>query len=73
MTKKDYKLLAEVIKYSSEIGGEFNTKLDEHRREVMHSFAYVISNDLRKYDPKFDRQRFLTDCGIYKNKAMNLL
>jgi predicted oxidoreductase len=54
MTKKDYELIASVIKQTND-----NGDLDG-AATLAHNFA----DKLQLTNPLFDRQRFLTACGI---------
>lgn len=55
MTKKDYELIAEHIKEAPK--GVFN----EFYREA---FVCGLADKLKNDNPKFDRDKFLTACGI---------
>ncbi len=53
MTRKDYKLIAEVIAVSW--FGSADLKL---------SFASNLADELAQDNPRFDTARFLTACGV---------
>lgn len=53
MTRKDYVMIAEVIATSWHGS-------DETQADLANNFADVLEND----NPRFDRDRFLTACGV---------
>ena len=60
MTRKDYQLIAEVLKSGME-----NWKgWDEKPEEVLAGTARSLATQLAKDNPRFDRARFLTACGV---------
>ena len=54
MTRKDYIMIAKTIK------GHTDGKEDH----VMRGFALSMVIELQKDNPRFDRARFLTACGV---------
>ena len=59
MTKKDYVLIAEAIKYA----------LENERNDIstVRSVADRIAEKLQDDNPRFDWDRFLTACGFIEN------
>ena len=58
MTKKDYELIAGVLR--QEVKYEFNLTC----QEVIISLVHNMAKHLEKANPRFDRDRFLKACGI---------
>jgi len=58
MTKKHYEAIAEVI----------NDVIRPYDERAVQNLVYDVTNDLADYfesdNPRFDRDRFLTACGI---------
>lgn len=54
MTRKDFELIAQTLRYADEI-------VDE---TAMEALADVFANALSNTNPNFDRARFLTACGV---------
>ena len=54
MTRKDYVVIAEVIKNLDEV-------IDSYALEVL---ADNMAEALESYNPRFDRARFLVSCGV---------
>lgn len=64
MTKKDYELIAKTLKDSINL-----LYFDTGHDEVMCYKQYkatclLFANNLASTNPRFDKQRFLTACGI---------
>ena len=59
MTRKDYVILAEILKENRKdfIEGEDGFSL-------LNILAHQIANGLEADNPRFDRARFLTACGV---------
>jgi hypothetical protein len=58
MTRKDYQLIADVIK---------TTRKVEQGETVLVSVAHLVNTlatDLKIDNPRFDRARFLVACGV---------
>ena len=60
MTRKDYQLIAEVIKSGIENWEGWNEKPEE----VLAGTARSLATKLAQDNPRFDRARFLTACGV---------
>jgi hypothetical protein len=60
MTRKDYKLIAEVIAVSWFGSAELGAKL---KADLVSNLADKLQQD----NPRFDRERFLTACGLEQN------
>lgn len=57
MTRKDYVMIAEVLKRSSE-GGIFEKPLP------IKDLVYRFADKLHQDNPRFDRERFMEACGL---------
>ena len=55
MTRKDYELIAKVFKNAQELTTE---------RAGVGVTAYLLANELAQDNPRFDRARFLSACGV---------
>lgn len=72
MTAKDYKLIAASFNYWSGLNLAMfkHATIEAHRTEynIKAGALYDVANDLSRQfeaeDPKFDRERFLTACGV---------
>ena len=62
MTRKDYVLIAEVLKGAITYEKEFNK--DEKKAFALQAVAHTFSNVLANENPRFDRARFLSACGV---------
>jgi hypothetical protein len=54
MTRKDYELIAQTLRYADEIVDEI----------ALEALAEVFANALVITNPAFDRARFLKACGV---------
>ena len=54
MTKKDYIIIARAIKFSCDI------KVNDTAKRIAEGLVYELTQD----NPRFDRERFLTACGV---------
>jgi hypothetical protein len=61
MTRKDYVLIAEVIKTQIELSLKFE---EEESRAGAQNIAYDLASKLSQDNPRFDRGRFLQACGV---------
>lgn len=61
MTKKDYELIAGVIMSHLPESIDAATGVE---RAKMTEFAEDLSGELHKSNPKFNKDKFLTACGI---------
>ena len=61
MTRKDYVLIAEVIKTQIELSTRFD---EEESRAGAQNIAYDLGSKLSQDNPRFDRDRFLVACGV---------
>lgn len=59
MTKKDYVLIAKVLKH-----GVDNHKAADSALEMVEVLAGYLACEFKKENPRFDRARFLTACGV---------
>lgn len=55
MTRKDYRLLASAIK---------NTLAPHNDPDTIGNVAYAIAESLQFDNPRFNRDKFLTACGV---------
>ena len=62
MTKKDYELVAEAVRQT---GLQFVDDEDEvSYTEVLEEIATRLANSFRSENERFDREKFMTACGI---------
>ena len=61
MTRKDYKLIAEVLSRAIKNWEGFE---QERPEEVISMIAKTLSSQLIQDNPRFDRAKFLTACGV---------
>ena len=61
MTRKDYKLIAEVLNRAVKIWEGFD---QERPEEVVSMIAKTLSSQLIQDNPRFDRAKFLDACGV---------
>jgi hypothetical protein len=61
MTRKDYVLIADAIRTQIEISAKFE---EEESRAAARNIAYDLAWKLSEDNPRFDRARFLTACGV---------
>jgi hypothetical protein len=59
MTRKDYVMIAEILKANREdfVQGDEGLSL-------LYILSHQIANGLEEDNPRFDRQRFLVACGV---------
>jgi hypothetical protein len=62
MTRKDYVLLSSAIKKQWDIEVSLHGRGDNSL--TVHNTAARIAYALQRDNPRFDKNRFLTDCGI---------
>jgi hypothetical protein len=60
MTRKDYILIAEVIEGAMQNWEGFTPEA----KEAIEGLARSLGHKLADYNPRFDRARFLTACGV---------
>lgn len=65
MTRKDFELIAEVLKDNLQhaINGG-NVKYEAYTRTVTEDVANLFAIRLREQNPRFKKERFLRACGI---------
>jgi hypothetical protein len=61
MTRKDYVMIAEVIKTQIELSLKFG---EDDSRYGAENIALDLATKLSEDNPRFDRARFLTACGV---------
>lgn len=59
--KQDYELIAEAIRFSHQSLG--NIQFDECYKGIERA-ADILADYLQADNPQFDRDKFLSDCGI---------
>jgi hypothetical protein len=67
MTRKDYVLIAAALKDARPIPKHELYALDHNERlcaDTYRNVARSIADALAKDNPRFDRERFLTACGV---------
>jgi len=62
MTRKDYVMIAETIKGSINYEQSFNN--NQAGVNSLKFLALTLSSLLEEDNPRFDRARFLTACGV---------
>jgi hypothetical protein len=61
MTRKDYVLIAQVIKAQIDMSDKFQEELSKvGAQNIAYDLAWKLSED----NPRFDRGRFLQACGV---------
>jgi hypothetical protein len=60
MTRKDYRLIAEAIRYTAE---GIDTD-DEGAHQALVNVASNLSVELRRDNPRFDRTKFFAACSL---------
>jgi hypothetical protein len=61
MTRKDYVMIAEVIKTQIELSLKFG---EDDARYGAENIAQDLATKLGEDNPRFDRGRFLAACGV---------
>ena len=61
MTRKDYVMIAEVIKTQIELSLKFG---EDDSRYGAENIALDLATKLSEDNPRFDRARFLSACGV---------
>jgi hypothetical protein len=61
MTRKDYKLIAEVLNRATKNWEEFQ---EENPSVVIAGISAMLATQLAQENPRFDRSKFLTACGV---------
>jgi len=59
MTRKDYVMIAEILKFNRR---DFNE--GEDGLSLLNILSHQFANSLQDDNPRFDRARFLTACGV---------
>lgn len=62
MTKKDYIAIAQVIKQSNRETGD--AKANQVRAHLLACVAQDLGDVMERNNPRFDRARFLSACGV---------
>jgi hypothetical protein len=62
MTRKDYLLLAEAMKQSRTVPG--STDVRYYGDDQFHASCEAIAKAIHDRNPRFDKARFLKDCGV---------
>ncbi len=60
MTRKDYVMLSDTLRSCKPFTSCNTAAHGQHRLDCIS-----IANSIRDNDPKFDRERFLRDCGVH--------
>lgn len=69
MTKQDYQLIASALKAvkppePTSDEGDLNMEYMQGRSHLYESIVLLLANDFGDANPRFDRARFLKECGI---------
>ena len=66
MTRKDYVLIANRIKFNLWAVGQLHHTPEQiaPKREALCQLAESLAHDLHEQNPAFDRDRFLRACGV---------
>ena len=59
MTRKDYVMIAEILKFNRR---DFNE--GEDGLSLLNILSHQFANSLQDDNPRFDRARFLDACGV---------
>ena len=59
MTKKDYELIAKLIKRETFIASD-----QPERKHTIQGIARLLASEIGHSNPKFDRKRFLASCNV---------
>ena len=59
MTRKDYVMIAEILKANRE-----DFVQGDEGMSLLYILSHQIANGLQEDNPRFDRARFLTACGV---------
>mgnify|MGYP006899563594 FL=1 len=62
MTRKDYELLARVVKRERDSWNENNANLVAI--DTCYRFALGLAHELEKDNPEFNRAKFIKACGL---------
>jgi hypothetical protein len=62
MTKKDYELIASILKGAQNYEATFND--NEKGAKAIEGITHTFATMLAHTNPRFDRARFLTACGV---------
>jgi hypothetical protein len=62
MTRKDYVLIAETIKGAINYEQTFNN--NQEKVDGFKSLSLALASTLEADNPRFDRSRFLSACGV---------
>jgi hypothetical protein len=62
MTKKDFQLIASALRES------FPERGSEHPTQQWERTVHTIASALSESNPRFDRARFLSACGLKENQ-----
>ena len=63
MTRRDYVLLANVI------NARLSARPDQEKAEAYRLIANDLADALATDNPRFDRARFLTACGVHRDSV----
>lgn len=59
MTRKDYRLLADRIKFQYVVAAT-----DKRGADALKRLAEALAHDLEADNPRFDRDKFIKACGV---------
>lgn len=65
MTRKDYVLIADAVRSTKPVSGPGLSAAELTGQQAQYEWtAGVLAGRLAVTNPRFDRQRFLTACGV---------
>lgn len=62
MTRKDYELIAQLIR--DQLDAASNDSAKEHAHAYLGALAKDMAHEFAANNPRFDRARFLKACGV---------
>lgn len=62
MTRKDYELIAGILKGAYNYEATFND--NDKGAKAIEGISHTFATMLEKQNPRFDRDRFLSACGV---------
>jgi len=62
MTRKDYELIAQILKGAKNYEQNFND--NEKGAKAIEGITHIFATMLSTTNPNFDRARFLSACGV---------
>lgn len=63
-SKMHFEMVARVIREASQRITKNDTLIASHQTEMVRTIARDFADEFRASNPRFDRERFLSACGI---------